>query len=350
YYEEAMFPPLRVPKEEVDAATRSRQEYRLRPMNCPHHHRVFAAQPRSYRDLPLRLAEYGHVYRWEPSGSLSGLARVRGMCVNDGHIYCTREQVAGELDSVLAMYQRAYAILGITRYHLRLSLRDDSDRDGKYVDDPDAWAWSQRALTDALVRNNLDYQLGRGHAAFYGPKIDVQVPTDVSTHETLSTIQIDFVQPSRLGLSYVARGGDKQTPICIHRAPLSTHERLVAMLLEIHRGAFPTWLAPVQVMVVPVNDDLREYAAQLVARLRSGGFRARLAREAESVAHNVHAATAQRIPNTLVVGQREREQRTVTLRRLGWREQVTLGEGEFEGRLRETVDQRAPTFVLGDGG
>jgi threonyl-tRNA synthetase len=242
YYARDMYPLLEV-LEDGDGNS-VKDQYALRPMNCPHHHRVFAAVPRSYRDLPLRLAEYGQVYRWERSGALAGLARVRGMCMNDGHIYCAAEQVAGELNAVLDMYGEVYRLLGIDDACFRLSLRNENDARGKYVDDERSWQWAEGVLRDVLVARGVHYEMGVGHAAFYGPKIDIQVRTISGSEETLSTVQLDFVQPKRLGLSYTASSGRPEVPYCIHRAPLSTHERFVAFLVEKFRGALPTWLAP----------------------------------------------------------------------------------------------------------
>jgi threonyl-tRNA synthetase len=321
--------------------------YALRPMNCPHHHRVFAAQPRSYRDLPLRFAEYGQVYRWERSGALSGLARVRGMCMNDGHIYCTAEQVERELDSVLDMYAEVYALLGIEAYRFRLSRRDPNDARAKYVDDAAAWEWSEGLLRGVLERRGAAYDDGVGHAAFYGPKIDVQVRTLGGTEETLSTVQLDFAQPGRLGLAYTASSGQLEVPYCIHRAPLSTHERFVAFLIEHFGGAFPTWLAPVQVLVVPVSDAQRAYADEVVRRLRTRFVRARVASSGDTVARNVREAAEQKVPNVLVVGKREQADGTVTLRRHGIERQSTLPLDEFERVLLDAIARRARNLSVG---
>lgn len=340
YYERDMYPRLEVLE---DGALKD--EYALRPMNCPHHHRVFAAEPRSYRDLPLRLAEYGQVYRWERSGALAGLARVRGMCMNDGHIYCAREQVADELNAVLAMYGDVYRLLDIDDARFRLSLRDPSDARGKYVDDESSWQWAEGVLRNILVARGIDYEPGVGHAAFYGPKIDIQVRTLGGTEETLSTVQLDFVQPVRLGLRYTGASGQPAIPFCIHRAPLSTHERFVAFLIERFGGALPTWLAPVQVRVLPVSDTQRDYAVQLVQRLRGRFVRAEVGAANETVARNVRDASARKVPNIVVVGRREQADGTVTLRTLGSERQRTLSVDVFERQLLRTIEERRRAFV-----
>jgi threonyl-tRNA synthetase len=317
-----------------------KDEYALRPMNCPHHHRVFAAEPRSYRDLPLRLAEYGQVYRWERSGALSGLARVRGMCMNDGHIYCTPEQVERELHSVLDMYAEVYALLGIERFRFRLSRRDPNDARDKYVDDDAAWSWSEDLLRGVLAKRGAAYDDGVGHAAFYGPKIDIQVRTLGGTEETLSTVQLDFAQPARLGLRYTASDGQPAVPFCIHRAPLSTHERFVAFLAELYGGAFPTWLAPVQLLVVPVSDAQRDYAAGIVRRLRARYVRAECSPAGDTVARAIRDAAEQKVPNVAVVGKREVAAGSVALRRHGSNESTSMSVAELERRLLETIATR----------
>jgi threonyl-tRNA synthetase len=338
YYERDMYPLLEVLEDGEGGALKD--EYALRPMNCPHHHRVFAAEPRSYRDLPVRLAEYGQVYRWERSGALAGLARVRGMCMNDGHIYCTAEQVASELNAVLDMYDEVYRLVGIDDARFRLSLRDASDARGKYVDDERSWQWAEGVLRDILVARGIDYELGVGHAAFYGPKIDVQVRTLGGTEETLSTVQLDFVQPARLGLHYTTASGQPAVPLCIHRAPLSTHERFVAFLVERFGGALPTWLAPVQVRVLPVSAAQRDYAEQVVRRLRGRFVRAEVAPNGDTLARSVREASTRKIPNVVVVGRREQADGTVTLRTLGVETQITFPIDAFERQLLLAIEQR----------
>lgn len=351
YYAEHMYPVMEV-ADSSEAAVESGEErikesYVLRPMNCPHHHKVFAAQPRSYRDLPLRLAEYGQVYRWEDSGAVGGLVRVRGMCMNDAHIYCTEEQIKDEFKAVMAMYQRAYEILGLKQYFIRLSRWDPEDPKGKdkYVDNPDAWAFSERILAEVLDELGLEYVDAPGEAAFYGPKIDIQFPTVTGRDESVSTVQLDFSVPERMGLAYVGPDGEDHVPYCIHRAPFSTHERMVAFLIEHFAGAFPTWLAPVQVQVITVSEQFDDYAREIVDRLHGQMVRVELAPSNDTVPKKIRAGTTAKIPNLLIVGERERDERTVTLRRYGVKEQLTFGLEEFEAKLLATIKQRSLEFL-----
>jgi threonyl-tRNA synthetase len=353
YYQEHMYPIMEVREHVSDAADGDRETikeaYVLRPMNCPHHHKVYAAQPRSYRDLPLRFAEYGQVYRWEDSGAVGGLVRVRGMCMNDAHIYCTEQQVKGEFKAVMGMYHEVYRIFGFTNFFVRLSRWDPEDPKGrdKYVDNPAAWARSEQVLQEVLEELDMPYMDGVGEAAFYGPKIDFQFPTVTGRDETLSTVQLDFAQPERLGLRYIGRDGQEHTPYCIHRAPLSTHERMVAFLIEHFGGAFPTWLAPVQVQVLTVSEQFDSYGQSIVDRLRNGFVRAELARSNETVPKKIREGTTRKIPNLLIVGEREQAEGTVTLRRYGHRNQHTLEVEEFERLLREAIARRSLEFPIG---
>lgn len=350
YYEDAMFPVMEVEdrSEGAEGEERIKERYVLRPMNCPHHHRVYAARPRSYRDLPLRLAEYGHVHRWEDSGGVSGLVRVRGMCMNDAHIYCTEEQIKDEFKSVLDMYREAYALLGIEDYSIRLSRWDPEDPKGKekYIDDPKSWAYAEKILQQMLEELDIPYTDGPGEAAFYGPKLDFQFRTVTGREETVSTAQLDFAQPKRLGLEYKGSDGAMHMPWVIHRAPFSTHERMVAFLIEHFGGAFPTWLAPVQVQVITVADRFGDYGREVVARLRRNMVRAELADEGETVSRKIREGTTQKIPNLLVVGEREVEERSVTLRRYGVQQQVSMSLDDFEKALLDTIRERSLTFKL----
>ena len=351
YYADDMYPPMQVPETgDGDGEAAVREAYRLRPMNCPHHHKIYAAEPRSYRDLPLRLAEYGQVYRWEESGAVSGLLRVRGMCMNDAHIYCTPEQIKSEFMAVMAMYRQAYGVLGLEDYVVRLSRWDPDDPKGrqKYVDNPQAWERCERILQEVLEETKVDYVDGVGEAAFYGPKIDIQLVTVTGREESLSTVQLDFSQPQSLGLVYTGADGAEHMPYCIHRAPLSTHERLVAFLLEHYAGAFPTWLAPVQVQVIAVSEKFDGYGLEVVNRFRERLVRAELAPSSETVAKKIRQGTTNKIPNLLIVGEREQADRTVTLRRYGHRQQHTLGLERFETALLDTIKRRSKEFLLPD--
>lgn len=346
YYADDMYPPMEL-TEQTDEGEVTKEAYILRPMNCPHHHKIFAAQPRSYRDLPVRLAEYGHVYRFEESGAVGGLVRVRGMCMNDAHIYCTEEQIKPEFRNVMELYDEAYRILGLESYYLRLSKSDPEDpkRKEKYVDNPEAWTRSEALLTELLDEMDVEYVEGVGEAAFYGPKIDVQFPTVTGRDESVSTIQLDFAIPERLDLVYIGADGLEHTPYCIHRAPLSTHERFVAYLIEHYGGAFPTWLAPVQVQVITVSEQFHEYGQRIVDKLRSQFVRADLASESDTVSKKIRQGTVLKIPNLLIVGAKEQEDETITLRRYGVREQSNMPLSQFEASVLHTIAKRSSEFI-----
>ena len=347
HYRESMYPPMEV-VEETPSGEALREAYMLRPMNCPHHHKIYASRLRSYRDLPLRLAEYGHVYRWEASGAVSGLARVRGMCMNDAHIYCTEAQIKDVFREVISQYDEAYRVLGLDDYVIRLSRWDPDDPKGreKYVDAPDDWRRSERIIAELLAEMGVDYEDAPGEAAFYGPKIDVQFRTVTGRDESVSTVQLDFAVPPRLGLAYVGADGAEHAPYCVHRAPFSTHERFVAFLIEHFGGAFPTWLAPVQVQVLTVSEQFGDYARHIVQRLRAGFVRAELGSESDTVAKKIRAGTTRKIPNLLIVGEREAANGTVTLRRYGVKRQTTMPLAEFEAALTKTIASRSLEFVL----
>lgn len=346
YYAPHMYPVMEL-KETVTDATGShevvKEAYCLKPMNCPHHHRIFAARMRSYRDLPIRLAEYGQVYRFEDAGALSGLLRVRGMCMNDAHIYCTEEQIEDEFLKVMDLHRRVYEILGLSSYHLRFSTWDPEDPKGKekYVDNPEAWARTEALVHRAMIKSGLPFTEGKGEAAFYGPKIDMQFKTVTGREETASTNQLDFAVPERLGLKYIGADNKEHTPYCIHRAPLGTHERFIAFLIEHYGGAFPTWLAPVQVRVITVADAFNEYGSKLVATLRDKFVRAELESSHETLNKKVRNAVTEKIPNVLVIGEREAADGTVTLRRYGDPKQENMPFAEFERRLHAAIASRS---------
>ncbi|MBV1906106.1 MAG: threonine--tRNA ligase [Pseudomonadales bacterium] len=347
YYADHMYPTMEV-MEAGDQGDAIKETYVLRPMNCPHHHKVFSSEPRSYRELPIRLAEYGQVYRWEDSGAVGGLVRVRGMCMNDAHIYCTAEQVKDEFKAVMSLYDEAYRILGLKEYYVRFSRWDPEDPKGKekYVNDPQAWNDSEQLLREVLEELEIEYTDAPGEAAFYGPKIDIQFPTVTGRDESVSTVQLDFAVPGRLGLKYIGSDGEEHTPYCIHRAPFSTHERMVAFLIEHFAGAFPTWLAPLQVQVLTVSEHFDDYGNALVAKLRKHFVRAELATSNETVPKKIRAGTTRKIPNLLIVGEREMKEGTVTLRRYGEREQHTMPYEAFEEALLKTITGRELQFSL----
>ena len=352
YYAEHMFPFMdaRAAASRDDHADDARvaddgrqhgEVYCLRPMNCPHHHKIFAARKRTYRELPLRLCEYGQLYRYEDSGAVSGLLRVRGMTMNDGHIYCSKEQVVPECLAVLAMHRRVYDLLGLSSWRVRLSLRGrGSDGRHKFVEDPAAWDWAEQTLRDVLVASGLPFEEGEGEAAFYGPKIDFQFRSVTGREETASTLQLDFVMPERLDLRYVGADGKWQRPYVLHRAPLGTHERFVALLLEHFAGAFPTWLAPVQVRVLPVSERFAPYGEGIVGELRRRRVRAELDVASEGLGRKIRHATLRKIPNVLVVGEREEADQSVTLRRYGVREQRTMPVRELIEHIMRDIEER----------
>lgn len=357
YYAEDMYPAMEL-METVEGSDESADEqrvkeaYRLRPMNCPHHHKVFDAEPRSYRDLPLRLAEYGQVYRFEDSGAVSGLVRVRGMCMNDAHIYCTAEQIKDEFKAIMGMYQEAYDILGLDTFHVRLSKWDPEDPKGKekYVDNPKAWEESERILEEVLVELGIDFKVGIGEGAFYGPKIDIQFNTVTGREESVSTVQLDFAVPARMNLKYTGSDGEEHTPYCIHRAPFSTHERMVAFLIEHYGGAFPTWLAPVQVQMLTVSEQYDDYANDIIKRLRGHMVRAELAPSNDTLPKKIRQGATRKIPNLVIIGEREVAEGTVTLRRYGQRAQHTMSVQTFETALLSAIKKRLPEVAVSEEG
>ena len=332
HYKDAMFPAMVIDEN---------REYYLRPMMCPFHHVIFGHRPRSYRELPLRLAEYGQVYRYEVSGALSGLLRVRGMCMNDSHIYCTPEQLHDEFAAVLELHKRYYELFRLTKYWMRLSVHDPENTE-KYVDAPEDWKRSEETIKKILQELGIEFQVGFGEAAFYGPKVDFQIQNVVGREETASTNQLDFAQPARFKLTYVAQDGSERTPYCIHRAPLGTHERFLAFLTEHFKGAFPTWMAPIQVRVVPVHlENYGNYAQQLATRFRKLGFRSEADLGTDSFNKKVRNAATEKIPNVLIVGEKEQEAQEVTWRRyVAQKDQHTLPVARFEAILENLRSQR----------
>jgi threonyl-tRNA synthetase len=340
YYAADMF-PLMTPLT-PDGSGKKEDTYCLRPMNCPHHHKVFASRPRSYRELPLRLAEYGQVYRYEDSGALSGLLRVRGLCQNDGHIYCTKDQVKSELISLLKLYEKVFAQFHITDFRRRLSTWDPDDpkKKEKFGGGSQDWEWSQHALLEALNACEMAYFDGKGEAAFYGPKIDFQLKTVIGREETLSTIQVDFLMAERLGLCYTGSDNQDHRPIIIHRAPLSTHERFVAFLIEHYAGAFPTWLAPIQAQILPLSDKYVPYAHQIAERLRTLWIRTQVDDANESIGKKIRSAIGKKVPNMLILGEKEQTDQTITLRRFASETQVTMSLDELFSQLQTWIRLR----------
>jgi len=329
YYAKDMFPPM-----QADDGV-----FYLKPMNCPHHHMIFKAEPRSYRDLPLRLAEYGMCYRYEQSGELAGLLRVRAMGMNDAHIYCAPEQTQAEFVAVMRMHLYYYELFGISDYWVRLSL-PDLDKSDKFVRKPGAWEKAEAIVTAAMQETGIPFESVRGEAAFYGPKIDMQIRNVIGREETASTNQLDLLIPERLGLTFVTADNRRETPYVIHRAPLGTHERFIAFLIEHYGGIFPTWLAPVQVRIVPVAAAFTEYAVKLQRDLREALVRVEVDDSTDSLGKKVRNAQTAKVPNLFVVGQKEQADKTVAWRRHGEKEQQVLGYVQAKARLLEEVAAR----------
>ena len=314
YYADSMFPPMK------DGETG--EEFYLKAMNCPHHHMIYLNRPRSYRELPFRLAEYGTVYRYEKSGQLAGLLRVRGLCMNDAHIYCTPEQVKEECKKIAAMHRLYYGKFRLDRIWVRLSTHDAEK--GKFIEGEERWVKAEETLREVLKELDVEYEEGPGEAAFYGPKLDYQTENVVGREETLSTIQLDFSAAERFGLEYAAADGTKQKPLVIHRAPLSTHERFISFIIERWGGAFPTWLSPVQVRLVPVAADFEPYARELVDLLRGKLVRADVDDSSDTMGKKVRNAVTKKVPNIWVVGAKEKEARSVTWRRYASDKQASM--------------------------
>ena len=312
-YLESMFPPLEL-KETAQAEVAER--YYLKAMNCPHHHRIFAAEPRSYRDLPLRLAEYGTCYRYEQSGELFGLMRVRSLNMNDAHIYCPPEQFAQEFNAVNEMYLKYFKIFGIEKYVMRFSTHDPAKLGQKFVNEPELWVKTEDMVRDVLKKSGINYIEVPNEAAFYGPKIDVQVWSVIGREFTLATNQVDFAVPSKFGLVYRDRDNTEKTPLCIHRAPLGTHERFIGFLIEHYAGNFPLWLAPEQVRVLTIGDEepLVNYARDLVRELRGHMVRAEGDYDPDKINGKIQRAEQAKVHTMLVVGPRDLQANAVSVR------------------------------------
>src|SRR5512143_3145674 len=306
YYAESMFPAMEIKEAATDQAS---ERYYLKAMNCPHHHRIFAAEPRSYRDLPLRLAEYGTCYRYEQSGELFGLMRVRSLSMNDAHIYCTPEQFAEEFNAVNQMYLKYFKIFGIEKSVMRFSTHDPAKLGQKFVNEPELWIQTENMVRDVLKNSGIDYVEVPNEAAFYGPKIDVQVWSVIGREFTLATNQVDFAVPKRFGLVYRDKDNTEKTPLCIHRAPLGTHERFIGFLIEHYAGNFPLWLAPDQVRVITLNDDaaLIDYAKPIGNELRANMVRVDSDFSATPFKAKIANAEQLRVHTMLVIGARDME-------------------------------------------
>jgi threonyl-tRNA synthetase len=342
YYAESMFPPMEL-KESGEGEGSEPERYYLKAMNCPHHHRIFAAEPRSYRDLPLRLAEYGCCYRYEQSGELFGLMRVRSLNMNDAHIYCTEDQFAEEFRAVNEMYLQYFKVFGLEKYQMRFSTHDPEKLGQKFVDEPELWKKTEDMVRRVLVESGINFIEVPNEAAFYGPKIDVQVWSAIGREFTIATNQVDFAVPAKFGLHYRDRDNTEKTPLCIHRAPLGTHERFIGFLIEHYAGNFPLWLAPEQVRVITLNDDqaLLDYANPILSKLRAGMVRAEADFGSEPVKAKIAAAEKARVHTMLVIGHRDVENGQVSVRLHGQGNVGAKSASEVVAEIMEKIRLRA---------
>jgi threonyl-tRNA synthetase len=341
YYAESMFPPMEL-KEAGEGEGSEAERYYLKAMNCPHHHRIFAAEPKSYRDLPLRLAEYGCCYRYEQSGELFGLMRVRSLNMNDAHIYCTEEQFAEEFRAVNEMYLRYFSVFGLEKYQMRFSTHDPAKLGQKFVDEPELWVKTEDMVRRVLVESGINFVEVPNEAAFYGPKIDVQVWSAIGREFTIATNQVDFAVPAKFGLRYRDRDNSEKVPLCIHRAPLGTHERFIGFLIEHYAGNFPLWLAPEQVRVVTLNADpaLVDYAEGIRKQLRAGMVRAEADFGTDPVKAKIAEAEKARVHTMLVIGPRDMEAGNVSVRLHGKGNLGARPKDEVLAEIFESIRER----------
>lgn len=330
YYAESMYPPM-----ELDG-----EKYYLKAMNCPHHHKIFGAEPKSYRDLPIRLAEYGTCYRYEQSGELFGLMRVRCLHMNDAHIYCTKEQFAQEFRAVNEMYMKYFKIFGVEKFVMRFSKHDPSKLGQKYINEPELWAMTENMVREALIESGIPYIEVPDEAAFYGPKIDVQIYSAIGREFTLATNQVDFAQGNRFDLHFTTSDNGTDTPLIIHRAPLGTHERFIGFLIEHYAGNFPLWIAPQQAIVLPISDKFNDYAESVRAQLKAAGVRAHLDASHEKIGKKIRDAELKRIPYMLIVGEKEMNENQVSVRRKGKGDLGAMAVSELIPSLQNEIKER----------
>jgi threonyl-tRNA synthetase len=331
YYAESMYPPM-----ELEGV-----KYYVKPMNCPMHHKIFASKGRSYRDLPIRLAEYGTCYRYEKSGELFGLMRVRSMQMNDAHIYVSEDQFEQEFLAVIDLYLKYFELFGIRKYVMRLSLHGKEGLGKKYVDNERLWLKTEEMVRNAMQHGDVPYVEAEDEAAFYGPKIDVQIWSVIGKEFSLATNQVDFAQPARFDLKFINRQGVEEMPLCIHRAPLSTHERMIGFLIEHYAGNFPVWLSPEHVRVIPITDGQNEYAQGIVQQLRGQSIRASADISAQRMNAKIRAAQLMKVPYMLVVGENEMKANQVSLRVRDGSQQNNIALGEFMARAKDRITKRS---------
>lgn len=330
YYAESMYPPM-----ELEGV-----KYYLKAMNCPHHHKIFDAEPKSYKDLPYRLAEYGTCYRYEQSGELFGLMRVRCLHMNDAHIYCSREQFADEFRAVNDMYLKYFKIFGIEKYVMRLSLHDPSKLGKKYIDEPELWLETEAMVRAVLKESNIPYVEVQDEGAFYGPKIDVQIWSTIGREFTLATNQVDFAQGRRFKLSYTNKDNQSEIPLIIHRAPLGTHERFIGFLLEHYAGKFPLWLAPVQVKILPISDKFMDHARYVLSELKKSDIRAEIDDRNEKIGKKIRDTELMKIPYMFVIGEKEVASLAVSVRKQGKGDAGMMPLSEILFTLRAEKENR----------
>jgi threonyl-tRNA synthetase len=330
YYADSMFPPM-----EMDG-----EKYYLKPMNCPHHHKIFDAEPKSYKDLPFRIAEYGTCYRYEQSGELFGLMRVRCLHMNDAHIYCSKEDFAQEFRAVNDMYQKYFKIFGIEKYVMRLSLHDPEKLGQKYINEPELWLETEALVRSVLIESNIPYVEVKGEGAFYGPKIDVQIWSAIGREFTLATNQVDFAQGRSFKLSFTNKDNSPEVPLIIHRAPLGTHERFIGFLLEHYAGKFPTWLAPLQVKILPISDKFMDYANTILDTLKKADIRAEIDDRSEKIGRKIRDTEIAKVPYMLVIGEKEMNEGKVAIRRQGKGDMGVKLIDEFVKEISAEINER----------
>lgn len=330
YYQDSMFPPM-----ELDG-----NKYYLKAMNCPHHHKIFDAEQKSYKDLPYRLAEYGTCYRYEQSGELFGLMRVRCLHMNDAHIYCTKEQFAQEFKAVNDMYLKYFEIFGIDKYVMRLSLHEPSKLGQKYINEPELWLETEQMVRQVLIESGTPFVEVQDEGAFYGPKIDVQIWSAIGREFTLATNQVDFAQGRRFNLSYTNKDNAPEVPLIIHRAPLGTHERFIGFLLEHYAGKFPVWLAPLQVKVLPISDKFMDYAQLVQKKLKKAGVRVEIDDRQEKIGKKIRDTELLRVPYMLVVGEKEMNENKLSVRRQGKGDMGSQDIDAFIDMISDEIEHR----------
>jgi threonyl-tRNA synthetase len=328
YYAESMYPPM-----ELDGT-----KYYLKAMNCPHHHKIFDAEPRSYKDLPLRLAEYGTCYRYEQSGELFGLMRVRCLHMNDAHIYCSKEQFADEFRAVNDMYLKYFKIFGIDKYVMRLSLHDPAQLGKKYVNEPELWLETEAMVRKVLIESNIPFVEVANEGAFYGPKIDVQIWSVIGREFTLATNQVDFAQGPRFKLNYMSAENKSEIPLIIHRAPLGTHERFIGFLIEHYAGNFPLWLAPLQVKILPISDKFLPYCHIVLKQLRKAGIRAEVDDRSEKIGKKIRDTELAKTPYMLVIGEKEMESQSAAVRAKGKGDEGVVLVTDIIAKFKNEID------------